>query len=194
MSQPAPDPDSPFAEFAQPKESAVEKFMHRKLQDHKNSVARRQLIAFALAGSVLGSSAGVGIGAGPAALPAALGLAVAGALAGVLVGWLVGIVLWTSALIFRKRFSQEPFNSLAPGGAESRWEALSVWLTLWAGVGIVCGAAFGATQGAEWTTNADLDAVMAWAMCGAALGFTAGVGWWFARRPRDKMAGNEPVP
>jgi hypothetical protein len=44
MSPPLPDPDSPFAEFAKPKESALEAFMQRRVQDRKSSDARRRFL------------------------------------------------------------------------------------------------------------------------------------------------------
>lgn len=197
MSPPTPDPDSPFAEFARPKESAVEQFLQRKLQDRKSSVARRQFLAFTLAGSALAASIGAGIGASPATLPAALGLAVPGALLGIVVGGLVGSIVWALKLrgggvagmvlaYYEREMVTRRGNS---------WDQLGNWLRAWVAIGIVCGAAFGAAAGARLMAGANGEEMMPWTMSGSTLGFAIGVGLWFARqRLRGKMKADETEP
>ena len=73
------------------------------------------------------------------------------------------------------------------------WSQISFWLTAWAALGGICGAAFGAATGAR--LMAEDGEAGALAMVGSTLGFAVGVGLWFARqRLRGKMAADETEP
>src|SRR5580700_7377727 len=106
MSQPTPDPDSPFAAFAQPKKSVVDEVKERTEQQRQSSKVRWLLLGLALAGSVIGATVGIAVGMGPGHAPLALAYGLGGALLGMPLGLTMGMLTW--ALV--------SFSSKAPAG------------------------------------------------------------------------------
>jgi hypothetical protein len=195
MNQPLPDPDSPFAEFAQPKENALETFMQRKVRDHKSSVARWRFLGVGIVGAMLGAGVGVSIGVGLRTLLLAEGFGIVGALAGVLGGWLVGAMSWA---IMQVRAvgafsSQGALYSVAKSGPaalraqkqlgtthRNQWDKLALWLMAWGLIGAVAGAAVGAAEGAAQVEDGVEEVALGWGMGGSTVGALIAAGVWLA--------------
>lgn len=193
MSPSVPDPDSPFASFAQPKKSAVEQYKERTATERQGSKTRWVFLCVVFAGTVLGAVAAVAIGVGIEHVPLALAYANGAALLGVLGGALLGVVSW---VLMRFR-GLGGLAGLASTYAQAelktthgnQWDKLKMWQTAWAALGIVCGSAYGAMFGTAPATNEAMEKALAWAMGGATLGFVNTVVAWFAirraRRPSN---------
>jgi tetratricopeptide (TPR) repeat protein len=180
---PESSPDSPFAEFATPKQSAVEYLKSRQGQDRK---ARRETWWLLGLMTVLATAAAAGGAsqiAGPQVIPFAFGFALAGSVIGLLGGWIMGAVTWAYASM---RGVSAPL-SMMPMGQElvrgNRWDRMSVWLSIWGAIGIACGGAIGANKGVAQVVRVVPDAVQmaSWggSLCGIVVGFVV---WILVRR------------
>jgi hypothetical protein len=176
-----PSSDSPFAEFAAPKVSAVEYIKARREQDRKGRRELWLLLAILTGAAALVAAGGASVAAGLTALPAALGMAILGTLLGVLVGWLAGAGAW-ALLAFRSK-APAPFK---PIGADlvhgNAWDKMTIWLSLWGAIGIASGGGAGAAKGAELAVGATAESVIPWSLGGAALGVAIGLVLWLVLR------------
>jgi hypothetical protein len=169
--------DSPFAEFAAPKLSAVEAYQARQEQDRRLRREKWQLLATLAGSAATFAAAAASYSAGIMALPAALGLALVGTLLGLLFGWLAGVIGWAIVSLRVRAIGNPMAAELTRGNS---WDRMTVWLTIWGILGIGYGAAWGAATGAGAEPEA---AVFAW--LGALAGITAAfLTWLFLRRTR----------
>lgn len=191
MAEPTPDPDSPFASFAQPKPSALKQFMERRAETSQSSKAHWQYLGFAYGGTVIAAVAAVTIGMGPQFFLLALAFGAAGALVGVPAGWLMGAISWA---VMRNRMTRSGglAGSYSPVEAETvrgnQWSKLLIWLTVWAVFGMICGAAVGTTLATNPVDYVAGETTMAWGMSGACLGLAVVTGAWLMRLRRAKLA------
>jgi hypothetical protein len=183
-----PSPDSPFAEFATKKPSALESLRARQEQERQQRGANWLLLAILVATSSTAAAVGAAVLAGPLAFPLAMAVGLAGAVAGVLVGWLIGMVTWASLVVRRRGplplMTPDPLAKDLTRG--NTWSNMTIWLSAWAAMGIWLGAAVGASQGAivlvEKVTVEDVGAGCFFgSLAGASLGFAA---WLLIRRLR----------
>jgi len=193
MSQPTPDPDSPFASFAQPKKSVVDEVKERAEEQRQSSKVRWLILGLALGGSVAGVTLGIAVGMGPGHAPLALAYGLGGALLGIPVGWTMGMLTW--ALV---SFSSKAPSGLRPIGAGmvagNQWSRMAVWLTVWAAVGMVMGAAGGAALATGPESYAAAEPALGWGMSGGCLGMVVTIGGWLLRKRFGKAAATPADP
>jgi len=163
-----PEPDSPFAEIAQPKPSAVEAYKQRSAHDQKRGRQRQLFLINCAVAGALGAGAGIAIGISMDAMPTAVGMALLGSALGLLVGWFVAMMAWA-------RF----FTNENPVPIQYRnnnsWDTLTLWLFAWGLIGIACGASIGAMKGTQITLpNIEMNAMLPWTMVGALIGEVIG--------------------
>jgi hypothetical protein len=172
MFQPTPDPDSPFASFAQPKKSVIEEVKERAAQERQASRVRLQFLGLALVGTVLGASAATGVGIGAGHVPLALAYGLGAALLGIPVGAGLGMVTWGVASFYSRASGMK---QTGPGMEEAgnQWSRMTVWLSMWAAAGMVVGAAAGAVLATGPADYAAAEPALGWAMGGACLGLAA---------------------
>jgi len=176
MSELEPDPDSPFAEFAKPKPSAVDYLKTRREYDRKATRERWLLLASLASTSALGAGLGATLGTAFSVLFAALGFALVGALLGTLGGWLMGAGLWV--------ISRMQARSGLPGSMErdlfegNTWDRLTLWLGAWGAICTALGSALGASKGANLIDPMAGETVVPWAWAGALLGVVVGFWLW----------------
>jgi hypothetical protein len=148
-----PNPTGPFAEFAEPKTSAVEEFKRNLEHERQQRWERRLLLALLIVGGALGASLGEAVAAGPETQSLAFVLALVGGLVGGLVGWGVGAASWAQ-LAFQSRSylpDMKPLGSALVGG--NRWDRLTTWMAIWGAIGVACGTAYAAGQSPEFFSH-----------------------------------------
>jgi hypothetical protein len=180
-----PSPDSPFAEFATKKPSAVEYLRARQEQERQQRGANWLLLGILIAASSIAAAIGATLPAGLLAFPVAIAGSLACAVAGVLVGWLVGMVTW--AILAVRRRGALPIVPADPLAVDltrgNTWSKMTVWLSAWAAVGICVGAAIGASQGAVvLVEQATVEQVAPWCWPGSMIGLALGLGAWLLVR------------
>jgi hypothetical protein len=184
---PTPDPDSPFASFAQPKPSALKQFVERQHQSAQSSKAHWQYLGAAYATTVLAAATAVAIGVGTPFFTA-VALGAGGALAGVPAGWLLGAISW--ALMRNRMMGAGGMVGAAMASSQvhaevvrsNSWSRLLMWLTVWAAFGMVIGAAAGTMLAADPVDRGATDIALGWGMAGACLGLMVETGAWLAWR------------
>jgi hypothetical protein len=193
MAEPPPDPDSPFASFAQPKPSALKQFVERRQQSTQSSKAYWQYLGVAYAGTVIAAAVAVAIGTGWQHILLALAFGAVGALLGVPGGWLLAAISWAA---MRNRMTRA-VGPLGMSGPEqemvrgNKWNNLLVWLTVWAALGMVCGAATGAMLATDPVSWEAAEVPLGWGMSGACLGLVLVTAGWLLMLRRARLAADK---
>jgi hypothetical protein len=188
-----PDPDSPFASFAQPKPSALKQFVERQQETSRGQKVYWQYLSMALAGTILGAAVAVAIGVGPEHIVLGIVWGAVGALAGVPAGWVLAAVSWA---VMRARLARGGLvglgGSLSPLEAETvrgnQWDRLMMWLTIWAALGMVLGAGIATAYATNPVNHAETERALGWTMCGACLGLVLASGVWLILLRRANLA------
>lgn len=187
-----PSPDSPFAEFATEKPSAVEYLRARQDQDRRERGENWLLLGILVGTTSTGAATGAALAAGIMAFPIASVLALAGAVTGVLVGWLIGVVTWAALVSQRGRGAFKRVDPLADHLVRgNQWSMMTIWLSAWASLALTVGAAVGGSQiGHGMGVQGEMPACLG----GAALGLLGGFVLWFViRRLRARPGSQGPA-
>jgi hypothetical protein len=170
-----PEPDSPFAEFAVKKPSAVE-YMRARQQSDRRALGERWLLWGMLTVCAgLGAGGAASLGSRLLALPAAAALGLGGAALGLLIGWLMGAATWAYIASGVNRFSMPLAPELTRGNS---WDRMAVWLTTWGTIALTIGSPLGAARGAALMDPTATGAAMLLAWCGTVLGIGLGFAVW----------------
>jgi hypothetical protein len=173
-----PDPDSPFAEFAQPKPSALDVIRERQRQEAEQFRRRVLTAVCAGFGAALAGGIGGGLGESWQLLLEVVGFAFVGTLAGLLLSWIFAAGAWTAVRLGRT-------SMLLPNNPA----ALTAWLTVCGLFGIAFGASAGAELGRSFLTGEPLTSG-AWSLPAAAVGLAVGLLFavWLIRRRKTESA------
>jgi hypothetical protein len=195
-----PSPESPFAEFAAPKESAYEAYKKRLRQERGQRWRRWGFLLLAVLSSALGASIAVSIGVTSDVFPTALYLGVIGGIVAMLLGMVGGAMAWATQVFGTD--TSNPFRGMSdPWPATFSYDrnvllsSMSIWTALQAllvipigtvsGVGIAVSrmAAVGAGSFFLW-----------WASAGALAGVLFPVAGWFVNRYWRRAGARHPGP
>ncbi|HEY7427898.1 MAG TPA: hypothetical protein VH682_26940 [Gemmataceae bacterium] len=178
----SPD-QSPFAEFAAPKRSAVEEWRERQYQSR---VARWKALRAAVCVFV-GSASGATIGISLAVGFDRLAYVVSGAVVGGVLGLGAGVVVGCAGFSVMAMSGTRREPSFESGLARNDpMMVIKVLLVAWALIGLTVGSAWGGVEGSAWGERlAWRDSTFPWGFIGSVLGLALmGLVWlaWEARR------------
>jgi hypothetical protein len=188
--------DSPFAEFAEPKRSAVEEWREQQRQERSANWKPIRGVGCAIAGSAIGAAFGISLSIGFDQLPFAL----LGAVVGGVVGMAVGACIGCACYAFLLKTNQQP--AFETQSAHASWSAIEIMIFAWSLIGVMFGAALGGTEGLAWGGGPQRDfaqfpgGLFPWAFIGSILGsLLSVVSWliWEAKRKsrHDRAASTE---
>lgn len=180
--------ESPFAQFAAPKPSAVEYVKARRERDRRNNLQRWLLFTCLALGSTLGASVGAGLATEMNVFPWALAYAVVGALVGIVVGWAVGAASW-AGMPFSSNTAAPIEPMYTAVDVDKLWSRMSIWIMAWGAIGTACGASLGAIKGTASLIPVPVDSLAPWVLFSSLVGLMIGFALWIIlKRVRKQIA------
>jgi hypothetical protein len=172
-----PEPQSPFAEFATEKPSALEYLKARQEQESRSRKESWILLLILAFLSALMSGIGASLAAGWQVFFPATGFAIVGALLGLVAGWVLGAAIWARLAIGPKFITVH--QDLVRGNP---WDKLMIWLAVWGSIGISCGGAIGASKAVVSVLHVEAETVLPLSWAGSLAGIVIGFLLWFILR------------